>query len=74
MSRVERLWHEAEPFMKQVISRILKAYVSGGAFPASFGIDALSLRQNGSPVNLILQSGTGGRTSDNSGDAVTPCS
>jgi len=54
MSRVERLWHQAEPLMKQVISKILEEYVNGRAFPASFGIDALSLRQNGSPVNLML--------------------
>ncbi|MGO9612017.1 MAG: hypothetical protein ACLPX5_03175 [Dissulfurispiraceae bacterium] len=46
--------------------------VSGKAFPASFGIDPLSLRQNGSLVNLVLRSGTGGRTTINSEDAVTP--
>src|SRR5208283_5740519 len=43
-----------KPLKKQVMSRILKAYVSGGALPASFGIDALSLRQTGSPLKLML--------------------
>ena len=70
MSRVKRLWHEAEPLMKQVVSRIEDESASGGAFPASFGLKSAP-RQSGSPVNLMLRPETGGRTTVNSGDAVT---
>ncbi len=73
MSRVERLWCETEPLMKQAISRILDESASGRAFPASFGLKSLrsAQRQSGSPVNLMLRSEPGERTVVNTGDAVT---
>ena len=61
--------HEAEPLMKQVISKILDESASGRALPASFGLQVL--RQSGSPVNLMLRPETGERTVVNIGDAVT---
>jgi len=71
-SRVERLWCEVEPLMRQAVSRILEQSVSGGPLPASFGLKAL--RQSGSPANLMLRSGTGERTPVDVGDAVASCS
>ena len=71
-SRVERLWCEAEPLMRQAVSRIVEQSASGGQLPASFGLKAL--RQSGSPANLMLRSGTGERTPADVGDAVASCS
>jgi hypothetical protein len=74
MSRVQQLWLEAEPLLEQAVSRILEQSASGQALPASFGISSVSLRQSGSPVNLMLRSETGERTMAKAGDGVTVCS
>ena len=59
--------------MKQAILSILDESVSGGAFPASFGLKSLqsAQSQSGSPVNLMLRSETGERMVVNIGEAVT---
>jgi len=73
-SKVEELWCEAEPLMRQAVSRILEQSASGWPLPASFGIAPSSLRRSGSPVNLVLRTETGEGRAVNIGDAVTLCS
>ena len=68
-SKARTAWLGAEPLMRQVVSRILDESANGGAFPASFGLQAL--RQSGSPVKPEFRSETGGRTTAKAGDVVT---
>ncbi len=64
-SKARTAWLGAEPLMRQVVSRILDESANGGAFPASFGLQAL--RQSGSPVKPEFRSETGGRTTAKAG-------
>ena len=74
-SRAAKLWGEAEPLIRQAVSRILDQSAKGGlSLPASFGLSSAALRQSGSSVKLMLRSETGERTAIKVGDAVAACS
>jgi hypothetical protein len=74
-SRASKLWGEAEPLIRQAVSRVLDESANGGpSLPASFGLSSAALRQSGSPVKLMLRSETGERTAIKVGDVVAACS